>query len=242
LFFDLEEKEKTLNEQLTKPFDETKLRELREMARRAEEQYQKALMTLSKAEERLKGLEERVVLLEKNIQEKENAVKKARKLEARREWLIKEFSNLMSTIERQVLMVLYHQFNDSFKEWFDELIEDETMTVRLDHDFGPLVEQNGYETQVENLSGGEKTAVALAYRLALNKIINQSLDQLKTDGLLILDEPTDGFSSEQLDRVQEVLSNLGLEQILVVSHEAKMESFVDQVIRVVKSEHESHVV
>jgi len=148
----------------------------------------------------------------------------------------------MSTIERQVLMALYHQFNDAFKEWFDELIEDETMSVRLDHDFGPLIEQNGYETQVENLSGGEKTAVALAYRLALNKIINQSLDQLKTDGLLILDEPTDGFSSEQLDRVQEVLSNLGLEQILVVSHEAKMESFVDHVIRVVKNEHESRIV
>ncbi len=241
IFAKLQEKEQELIEQLTLPFDEKKLDVQRQEARVAQGILQQAIMMQSKAEERINGLEARIEALNKQIQNKKSAVNKARNLEARREWLTKEFTSLMSSIERQVLMALYHQFNDAFKEWFDELIEDEMMTVRLDHDFGPLIEQNGYETQVENLSGGEKTAVALAYRLALNKILNESLEQLKTQGLLILDEPTDGFSSEQLDRVQEVLSNLGLEQILVVSHEAKMESFVDHIIRVVKNEHESHV-
>ena len=101
--------------------------------------------------------------------------------------------------------------------------------------------QNGYETEVSNLSGGEKTSLALAYRLALNKVINDVIENIKTKDLIILDEPTDGFSSEQLDKVREVIDMLHLSQVLIVSHETKIESFVDNVIRVRKEEHVSQV-
>jgi exonuclease SbcC len=57
--------------------------------------------------------------------------------------------------------------------------------------------------------------------------------------LLILDEPTDGFSREQLDRVRDVLSALGCRQVLLVSHEAQMESGCDRVIYVHKRMHRS---
>ena len=58
---------------------------------------------------------------------------------------------------------------------------------------------------------------------------------------MILDEPTDGFSSEQLDKIRDVLNELALEQIIIVSHERKIESFVDHVIQVRKEEHVSSV-
>ena len=58
---------------------------------------------------------------------------------------------------------------------------------------------------------------------------------------IILDEPTDGFSAEQLDRVRDVLDQIGVKQVILVSHESKIESFVDYVIRIEKEEHISRV-
>jgi exonuclease SbcC len=137
------------------------------------------------------------------------------------------------------MLQIYREFNELFKTWFNVLIEDETISVRLDDEFTPIIEQNGYETYVENLSGGEKTAVALSYRLALNKVINDIVTDIKTKDILMLDEPTDGFSSEQLDKVRDVLDQLNMQQVVIVSHESKIESFVDNVIKVGKEEHVS---
>jgi len=147
----------------------------------------------------------------------------------------------MDNIEKHVLLSVYHQFNGLFQNWFSMLIEEETMQARLDDAFTPIIELNGYETDLQHLSGGEKTSCALAYRLALNKVINDLISTIHTRDLIILDEPTDGFSTEQLDRVREVLDELGIEQTIIVSHEAKIESFVDNVINVTKEHHESKI-
>jgi len=104
-----------------------------------------------------------------------------------------------------------------------------------------LIMQAGHDINYEYLSGGEKTAVALSYRLALNQTINSILSSLNTKDLIILDEPTDGFSTEQLDRVRLVLNELSAKQIILVSHESKIESFVDNVIRFNKKEHVSSI-
>ncbi|MFH2027955.1 MAG: hypothetical protein ABIJ08_02345 [Nanoarchaeota archaeon] len=156
-------------------------------------------------------------------------------------WLEEHFTNLMVTIEKHVMLQVYREFNELFQQWFNILIEDENLNVRLDDDFTPIVEQNGYENSVENLSGGEKTAVALAYRLSLNKVINDIISQIKTKDLIILDEPTDGFSREQLDKVRDVLEQMNNKQVIIVSHDAVVEGFVDNVIRVSKREHVSEV-
>jgi exonuclease SbcC len=121
------------------------------------------------------------------------------------------------------------------------LIDDENIEVRIDEEFTPIIMQNNYENDVNNLSGGEKTSVALAYRLALNKVINDLINNIKTKDIIILDEPTDGFSSEQLDRMREVLYELNIKQLIMVSHEPKMESYVENVIRINKHEHESKI-
>jgi len=95
---------------------------------------------------------------------------------------------------------------------------------------------------MKNLSGGEKTAVALAYRLALNKVINDYVTTISTKDLLILDEPTEGFSYDQLDKMKDVLDQINVKQIIIVSHEAKVESFVQNVIRLNKTGHISKIV
>ena len=76
--------------------------------------------------------------------------------------------------------------------------------------------------------------MAQAYRLALNQTINSILSQIKTRDIVILDEPTEGFSEIQIDKMRDVLEELNVSQLIIVSHEQKMESFVDKVIRIKK--------
>jgi len=156
-------------------------------------------------------------------------------------WLSKHFMHLMMTIEKHVMLRIHNEFNELFREWFNLLIEDESLNARLDDSFTPIIEQNGYDTEFHSLSGGERTSLALAYRLSLNKVINDLITTIKMNDLIILDEPTDGFSNEQLDRVRVVLDQLNLKQVIIVSHESKMEGFVDNIIRINKENHVSGV-
>jgi exonuclease SbcC len=157
-------------------------------------------------------------------------------------WITEHLVGLTSTIEKIIMQKIHIEFNELFQKWFKMLIDDENIEVSVDEEFTPIILQNSYETDVMNLSGGEKTSVALAYRLALNKVINDLINNIKTKDIIILDEPTDGFSSEQLDKMRDVLYELDMKQLIMVSHEPKMESYVQNVIRVNKHEHNSQIV
>jgi len=194
---------------------------------------------LEKEKQTLKKLME---FLDKEIKEKLKIKENLVYLSQLQNWLEKYFINLMNTIEKHVMLSVHREFNELFQRWFNILIEDEAISVRLNDEFTPVIEQNGYETFLGNLSGGERTSIALSYRLALNKVINDIIGEVKTKDILMLDEPTDGFSSEQLDKIREVLDQLNIKQIILVSHEPKIESFVDNVVRINKEEHISSVV
>ena len=189
--------------------------------------------------ERAKLLKETLLLLEQELKKKQQAREQLEKLSAMHQWVNEFFTNTMTVMEKHVMTKIYHEFNSLFVNWFNGLIEDEVLQARLDETFSPIMQQNGYDTVVENLSGGEKTACALAYRLALNKVITALRSSVHTKDLLILDEPTDGFSSDQIDKMRDVLDQLQARQIIIVSHEAKIESLADHVVRIVKEEHAS---
>ncbi len=146
------------------------------------------------------------------------------------EWVSKKFLPLISNIERNVMNKLKKEFSSFFAEWFSMLVAD-NFNVGLDDNFTPIIEQQDYEIDYAHLSGGERTAVALAYRLALNQVINSVISKIKTKDIVILDEPTDGFSETQLDKMRSVLEQLDVAQLIVVSHEQKIEGFVDNVIK-----------
>ncbi len=145
-------------------------------------------------------------------------------------WISKKFVPLISLIEKNVMIKLKTEFSESFSEWFNMLVSD-SFNIRLSNDFTPIIEQQDYEIDYQYLSGGERTAVALAYRLSLNQVINSLLSKIKTRDIVILDEPTDGFSDQQIDKMREVFGQLNVKQLIIVSHEPKIESFVENVIR-----------
>jgi len=140
---------------------------------------------------------------------------------------------LVSLIEKNVMTKLKTEFSKSFSEWFSMLVSD-SFYVRLSDDFTPIIEHQDYELDYSYLSGGERTAIALAYRLSLNQVINSFLSTIKTRDIVILDEPTDGFSEQQLDKMRGVLEELNVKQLIIVSHEQKIESFVDNIIKIRK--------
>ena len=109
-----------------------------------------------------------------------------------------------------------------------------TLDSQIDENFTPIIMQGEIEMDYEFLSGGERTAVALAYRLALNQIVNSILSKIKTQNLIILDEPTDGFSEIQISKMREIFEELNAKQLIIVSHEQKIESFVDHVLKITK--------
>jgi len=185
--------------------------------------------------------DQNITRISQDIDNKNNLKKKITYIGELNFWISEHFISLSSTIEKAIMQKIQVEFNELFQKWFNMLMDDENLEVRIDDEFTPVIMQNNYETDITNLSGGEKTSVALAYRLALNKVINDLINNIKTDEILILDEPTDGFSSEQLDKMRDVLHELDIRQMIMVSHEPKMESFVQNIIRVNKNEHDSHV-
>ncbi|MBS3100073.1 AAA family ATPase [Candidatus Pacearchaeota archaeon] len=182
-----------------------------------------------------------IKLLEISIAEKEKIKNELVHISEIEGWFSNQFLEMVGFIERNVMLKLRGEFSRLFSEWFSILVP-ETFSVRLDDDFTPVIEQQDYELDYSYLSGGERTAIALAYRLALNQTINSLISEIKTKGLVILDEPTDGFSQQQLDKMRDVLNELNMEQLIIVSHDQKIESFVQHVIHLKKDGGKSVVV
>ncbi len=155
-------------------------------------------------------------------------------------WISKQFIPAISNIEKNVMNKLKSEFSKLFSEWFSMLVS-ESFNVTLDNNFTPVVEFQDYLLDYAHLSGGERTAIALAYRLALNQVINSLLSKIKTKGFMILDEPTDGFSEQQLDKMRNVFEQLNVDQLIIVSHEQKIENFVENVIKFKKEDGKSIV-
>jgi len=171
--------------------------------------------------------------MQEKIEKKNTTKKQTEKIKELEFWLSEKFWEIINFTEKQVMIALKDEFSKLFSKWFATLVSDNLSAV-IDDDFSPIIRQQDYELEYSFLSGGERTAIALAYRLALNQVINSLLSNIKTANLVILDEPTDGFSAQQLEKMRDVLQQLKTEQLIIVSHEQKMEDLVDNIIKIKK--------
>ncbi len=188
---------------------------------------------LAEINKEIQFLEQQIREKQEEVAKKEDIKKKTERIREIEYWISEKFTSLLLFVEKQVMLTLKEEFSKLFSKWFSVLVSD-SLNARLDDSFSPIIEHQDYELDYSFLSGGERTAIALAYRLSLNQVINSMLSNIKTNDLVILDEPTDGFSSQQLDKMQDVLGQLDVEQLIIVSHEQKIESFVDNIIRISK--------
>ena len=173
--------------------------------------------------------------LRQEIQGKERLRKEINFLRELQDWVQEKFITLINVTEKNVMAKLRIEFSSIFCEWFAVLVPD-ALSVRLNEDFTPIISNQDYEIEYDFLSGGERTAVALAYRLSLNQVLNSMLSKIKTKDIVILDEPTDGFAIEQIEKMRDIFDQLKAEQMIIVSHEEKIEGFVDHIRRVEKTD------
>ncbi|MGA7862304.1 MAG: hypothetical protein WCB19_10720, partial [Thermoplasmata archaeon] len=170
--------------------------------------------------------------LARRLHERETLERQTRELGDLSNWIDKDFRNAMLELERRRLQQGRLQFERRFAQYFAALVEDPSLSARVDETFAPWVDIGGQATPAEALSGGERTALALAYRLALGRTVRDA-GRLTLE-TLILDEPTEGFSQEQTLRMGDLLEGLGLPQVILVSHERQLEGIADRVVRVRK--------
>jgi len=142
-----------------------------------------------------------------------------------------EFVKVLKNIVQQIL---------------DNLVGEEgsPINVMIDETYTPyVISESGVEREVSNLSGGERTLIAFAYRLGLGQLIMQS----KTGhglSLLLLDEPTESLGREDgsIDRLAEAISRFkAIEQIIAVTHSEAFAEKAEHVIRVEKETGESTI-
>ncbi|HEV2428505.1 MAG TPA: SMC family ATPase [Thermoplasmata archaeon] len=195
---------------------------------------EEALERLHRSEGELGGARERLAEAESRAHERQTLVDRSERFTSLAEFLSGAFRTSLLELERRLLGQAKVEFDRSFGRLFAALIEDPGIVARTDPRFSPSVEIEGEWTPPEALSGGERTALALAYRLALGQVV-RSLERLRL-ATLLLDEPTDGFSPEQVQRMGEVLRELGVPQVILVSHESALEGVADRVLRVRKAE------
>jgi exonuclease SbcC len=115
------------------------------------------------------------------------------------------------------------------------------LNVVVDDTYTPYVKsESGADREVSNLSGGERTLLAFAYRLGLGQLIMQSRTGHGLS-MLLLDEPTESLGREDgsIDRLAEAISRFkAIEQIIAVTHS---EAFAEKAEHVIILEKEAGI-
>ena len=187
---------------------------------------------------RIDELKERLEAAEKKVKRLDRV---KRMLEIARE-IRQSYRSIQPKLRRDFILYLER----TVQQILDELAggEGSALQVRIDENYTPIVEgESGYQRSIQNLSGGERTMLAFAYRLG----IAQLLMQWRTGHglqLLILDEPTESLGREDgsINRLAESLSRLKtVEQIIAVTHSEEFADKADYVIWLSKKDNQSIV-
>jgi exonuclease SbcC len=212
------------------------LRSRRDGARGSE---RSAAEAVASARERLSFAQQRESEANDGVAERRGHLDRSGRLVSLATFVGTTYRDSLLDLERRLLGRAQATFERSFSKAFSSLVEDPGLLARCGPSFAPFVEIDGEWTPAEALSGGERTALALAFRVALGDVVRAS-GRLRLDTIL-LDEPTDGFSPEQVGRMGELLRSLPWGQVLVVTHEASLASVADRSVRVRKDGGVSHL-
>ena len=206
----------------------------------------KLRVELAEIRERIRNLKAGISEITEKVKEKQKRnselaerIETTKQMEKVRNWISEKLVPALESIEYIRLGVINDEFRALFEEWFYELLGESDYSATIDEAFTPIIRYESYDMPIDTLSGGERTAVALAYRLALNTMVKRALGI--HGNILILDEPTDGFSKDQLYKLKDILDKMETEQIIIVSHEKELRNLADIIYRVEKDSSVSQV-
>ena len=207
-----------------------KLRELENMMERLKEKKNLLKDRLADYEGRLKAVEE-----------KKRKIERAAKLLEIVKLLRNAYRSVQPYLRTEVVRLARHYVQEVLNQISGP--EGTSMFVEISQDYTPIVKIGGRERSINHLSGGERTLLALAYRIGMGQLVMQAKAGRSLD-LLLLDEPTESLGREDLsiDRLADALSRLReVEQIIAVTHSEAFAEKANHVIRVERTDDVSHI-
>ena len=243
-FENLQQQHKRLRSQLAATsakitkFDVTELESARKLRDAAFEQYSATTSSLEMMERRKRDVALRIDDLKERLDNTQKKIERMEKIGKLLE-IIDSVRGAYRSIQPKLRSEFIKYLKQTVQQVLDGLVGDTepTLLIKIDESYTPFVNsEEGYEREVSNLSGGERTLLAFAYRIGLGQLIMQSRTG---HGLymLLLDEPTESLGSEDgsVDRLAEAVSRLrAIEQIIAVTHSEAFAEKAEHVIRVEK--------
>ncbi len=203
---------------------ETKLDDLREQRDDLKERIGGVNAELRQLEE----LHEQRETVQRELSALESLHEETEKLEA-------TYGDLRADLRQRNVEVLERMLNDTFDLVYGG---DSYAGIELGDDYSLTVTQKDGETlDPEQLSGGERALFNLSLRTAIYRLLAEGVEGTAPLPPLILDEPTVFLDSEHVSRLidlVEEMRELGVEQIVVVTHDEELLGAADGVIRVRK--------
>jgi exonuclease SbcC len=177
--------------------------------------------------QRLDDIKERINLAQEKLERMEKISRTVEVLGAIRD----AYRSIQPKLRSEFVKVL----RNFVQQVLDNLVGGETplLNVIIDETYTPYVKsETGVDREVSNLSGGERTLLAFAYRLGLGQLIMQSRTGHGLS-MLVLDEPTENLGSEDgsIERLAEAISRFkAIEQIIAVTHSEAFAAKADHVV------------
>jgi exonuclease SbcC len=232
---------KLIEFEITK-FDQSELDVVRRHREEAFKQYYRLDSDFQTKENRKKDLfkrldetKERINLAQEKIERIEKIIKTIEVLGTIRD----AYRSIQPRLRSEFVKVL----RNFVQQVLDSLVGGEAtiLNIVIDEAYTPYVKSEaGVEREVSNLSGGERTLLAFAYRLGLGQLIMQSRTGHSLS-MLMLDEPTENLGSEDgsIEKLAEAISRFkAIEQIIAVTHS---EAFADKAEHVIILEKEAGI-
>jgi len=226
-------------------FDISELEAARTRREQTFKQYYSLESELRTKENRKKDLIKRLDEIKERIDQAQHKIKRMEKIVEIME-IIVGIRDAYRSIQPKLRSEFVKVLRNFVQQVFDSLVggEGPLLNVLVDETYTPYVKsEGGVEREVSNLSGGERTLLAFAYRLGLGQLIMQSRTGHGLS-MLLLDEPTESLGREDgsIDRLAEAISRLkAIEQIIAVTHSEAFAEKAEHVIRLEKEAGESKV-
>ncbi len=231
--------------ELEEAFDEERVEAARAEKERAETYLEQVTGKLADLDDRRSALQARIGRVEGEIEDLERlrerrdrlaeTVDRLDALYGETEQLQETYGTLRAELRRRNVETLERMLNETFDLVYEN---DSYARIELDGDYELTVYQKDGETlDPDQLSGGERALFNLSLRCAIYRLLAEGIEGTAPMPPLILDEPTVFLDSGHVSKLVELVGamrDLGVEQILVVSHDEELVGAADDLVRVRK--------
>lgn len=194
------------------------------------QQHREAKPELRTCQERIAELSAQILDDDRSLVALEQATARIEKLRAWSEELeswrpIVHRDALPRMVANNLLENLVERMNTTLDEFAS------SFSVSASDDLTFVVRRpGGLTSTADRLSGGEKVVLALAFRFAVNSLFAGEV------GMLVLDEPTAGLDTANLECLTDVLGQLSEltrkrgQQLIIITHDRRLERVFDTII------------